>query len=70
MAKVDSILKSRQIILPTKLCLVKARPTSKVRGSGLEGLLHVQSEEQWLCFAEAAVNRYLTSKVRETQVRW
>ena len=56
--------------MPTKVYLVKARPTSKVRGSGQEELPHVQSEEQWLCFAEAAVKRYLTSKVRETQVRW
>ena len=70
MTKLDSILKSRDIILPTKVYLVKARPTSKVRRSGQEELPHVQSEEQWLCFAEAAVKRYLTSKVRETQVRW
>ena len=55
MTNLDSILKSRDIILPTKVYLVKARPTSKVRGSGQEELPHVQSEEQWLCFAEAAV---------------
>ena len=49
---------------------------------GWEGLLHfqgwrgcgeeiplVQGKEQWLCFAGAAVKRYPTSKVRETQVR-
>ena len=30
----------------------------------------VQGKEQWLCFAGAAMNRYPTSKVRETQVRW
>ena len=49
---------------------------------GLEELLHVQGQEgwqwgdtphprkeQWLCFAEAALKRYPTSKVRETQVR-
>ena len=30
----------------------------------------VQGEEQWLRFAGAAVKRYPTSKVRETQVRW
>ena len=30
----------------------------------------VQGKEQWLCFAGAAVKRYPTSKVRETQVRW
>ena len=44
---------------------------------GREELLHVQDQEgqlvqgkeQWLCLAEAAVKRYPTSKVRETQVR-
>ena len=30
----------------------------------------VQGEEQRLCFAGAAVKRYPTSKVRETQARW
>ena len=30
----------------------------------------IQGREQWLCFAGAAVRRYPTSKVRETQVRW
>ena len=39
--------------------------TFKVRRGNL-----VQSKEQWLCFAAAAVKRYPTSKVRETQVRW
>ena len=29
----------------------------------------VQGKEQWLCFAGAAVKRFPTSKVRETQVR-
>ena len=29
----------------------------------------VQGKEQWLCFAGAAMKRYPTSKVRETQVR-
>ena len=45
-------------------------PTSKVRGGGQEELPHVQCKEQWLCFAGAAVKRYPTSKIRETQVRW
>ena len=44
---------------------------------GQEELLHVkdqerrlvQRKEQWLCFAGAAVKRYHTFKVRETQVR-
>ena len=39
------------------------------RGSGEEIPL-VQGKEQWLCFAWAAVKRYPTPKVRETQVRW
>ena len=30
----------------------------------------IQGKEQWLCFAGAAVKRYPTYKVRETQVRW
>ena len=42
---------------------------SKVRGSSQEEILHVQGKEQRLCFAGAAVKRYSTSKVRETQVR-
>ena len=50
---------------------------------GLEELFHVQGQEgrqeeipliqgkeQWLRFAGAAMKRYPTSKVRETQVRW
>ena len=50
---------------------------------GLEELFHIQGQEerheeislvqgkeQWLCFAGAAVKRYQTSKLRETQVRW
>ena len=44
---------------------------------GQEELLHVQGQEgrlfqgqeQWLCFAGAAVKRYPMSKVKETQVR-
>ena len=30
----------------------------------------IQSKEQQLCFAGAAMKRYPTPKVRETQVRW
>ena len=30
----------------------------------------VQGKEQWLRFAGAAVKRYPTPKVRETQLRW
>ena len=41
----------------------------KVRkGGGGEEIPLVQGKEQWLCFAGAAVKRYPTPKVRETQV--
>ena len=43
--------------------------TFKVRSGGNEEISLVQGKEQWLCFAGAAVKRYPTSKVRETQVR-
>ena len=43
--------------------------TFKVRRGGGEEIPLVQGKEQWLCFAEAALKRYPTSKVRETQVR-
>ena len=43
--------------------------TFKVRRGGNEEIPLVQGKEQWLCFAGAAVKRYPTSKVRETQVR-
>ena len=38
-------------------------------GQSEEKLL-VQDKEQWLHFAGAAVKRYPTPKVRQTQVRW
>ena len=41
----------------------------KIRSGGGEEIPLVQGKEQWLCFAGAAVKRYPTSKVRETQVR-
>ena len=44
--------------------------TFKVRRGGREEIPLVQGKEQWLHFAGAALNRYPTSKVRETQVRW
>ena len=37
----------------------------KVGRGGGEEIPVVQGKEQWLCFAGAAVKRYLTSKVRE-----
>ena len=41
----------------------------KVRRGGSEEIPLVQSEEQWLPFAGAAMKRYPTFKVRETQLR-
>ena len=41
----------------------------KVRKGSSEEILLVQGKEQWLRFAGAAVKRYPTPKVRETQVR-
>ena len=43
--------------------------TFKVRRSGPEEIPLVQGKEQRLHFAGAAVKRYSTPKVRETQVR-
>ena len=42
----------------------------KVRKDGGEEIPLIQDKEQWLGFAGAAVKRYTTPKVRETQVRW
>ena len=42
----------------------------KVRKGGDEEIPLIQGKEQWQCFAGAAMKRYLTPKVRETQVRW
>ena len=42
----------------------------KVRRGGCEETFLVQGTKQWLHFAGAAVKRYPTPKVRETQVRW
>ena len=42
----------------------------KVRKGSSEEIPLIQGKEQRLCFAEAAVKRYPTPKVRETQVRW
>ena len=44
--------------------------TPKLRDSCREELPHVQGKKQRLCFAGAAMKRYPTSKIRETQVRW
>ena len=42
----------------------------KVRRGGGKEIPLIQGKEQWLHFAGAAVKRYPTPKVRETQVRW
>ena len=42
----------------------------KVKRGSREKIPLVQDKEQRLCFAGAAVERYPTPKVRETQVRW
>ena len=42
----------------------------KVRRGGQEEIPLVQGKKQHLHFAGAAVKRYTTSKVRETQLRW
>ncbi|MES9315679.1 hypothetical protein ABEQ28_12390, partial [Cutibacterium acnes] len=42
----------------------------KVRRASSEEIPLVQGKEQRLRFSGAAVKRYPTSKVRETQVRW
>ena len=47
----------------------RSYPTFKVRRGGGEEIPLVQSEEQWLPFAGAAMKRYPTFKVRKTQVR-
>ena len=42
----------------------------QIRGSSQEELPYFQGKEQRLHFAGAAMKRYPTYKVRETQVRW
>ena len=44
-------------------------PHVQIRGSSREELPYFQGKEQQLSFAGAAVKRYPTSKVTETQVR-
>ena len=43
--------------------------TFKVSRGGSEEIPLIQGKEQRLCFAGAALKKYPTSKVRETQVR-
>ena len=47
----------------------RSYPMSKVRRGGSEEIPLLQGKKQQLCFAGAALKRYPTSKVRETQVR-
>ena len=42
----------------------------QIRGGSQEELPYFQGKEQRLHFAGAAMKRYPTYKVRETQVRW
>jgi len=42
----------------------------KVRKGGGEEIPLIKGKRQWLRFAGAAVKRYPTSNIRETQVRW
>ena len=47
----------------------RSYPTPEVRGGDCEEVPLIQGKEQQLHFAGAAVKRYSTSKVRETEVR-
>ena len=55
--------------VPLSLCNQLGYPMPEVRGGGEEIPL-VQGKEQLVSFAGAAMKRYPTPKVRETQVRW
>ena len=46
----------------------RSYPTPEVRGGCCEEIPLIQGKEQRLCFTGAAVKRYPTSKLRETQV--
>ena len=48
----------------------RSYPKFKVRRGGCEEIPLIQGKKQWLCFAGAAMKRYPTSKVRETQISW
>ena len=47
----------------------RSYPTLKVRKGGSDKIPLIQDKEHWLRFAEAAMKRYSTPKVRETRVR-
>ena len=61
---------SKELWLPGHRRAERRYTTFKVRRGGHEEIPIVQGKEQQLHFAGAAVKRYPTSKVRETQVRW
>ena len=48
----------------------RSYPTLKARNRGGREIPLIQGKEHRLCFTEAAMKRYPTHKVRETQVRW
>ena len=48
----------------------KSYHMQEVKRGSPEEISLIQGKEQWLHFAGAAMKRYPTSKVRETQVRW
>ena len=62
-------LTSRERLLCGRKRAERRYSTFKVRRGGGEEIPFVQGKEQRLHFAGAAVKRYPTSKVRETQVR-
>ena len=59
--------KERQLHRPRRA--KRSYSTFKVMRGGREEIPLVQGKEQWLHFAGAAVKRYSTHKVRETQER-
>ena len=60
---------SKELWLCSSRRAERSYSTFKVRRGGHEEIPLVQGKEQWLRFAGAAVKRYRTPKVRETQVR-
>ena len=61
---------SKERWMPGRRRAERSYSTFKVRRGSGEEIPLVQGKEQRLHFAGAAVKRYPTSKVRETQVRW
>ena len=53
-------------------CRKAERSYSKfnIRRDGSEEIPLIQGKEQWMSLAAAAMKKFPTSKVRETQVRW